>query len=129
MRTIRSEQSGQIVTGWLIKLVIGLALVGLIGFEVVGVVLARGSASEVARRAAEESGFRWRDTQNVREAEQTARDWATKEGAEFVSITVDPRANELTVKVRKRAKTFWIQNIGPLKKFTVANGTATTPLP
>lgn len=129
VKTLRSDQTAQIVTGWLIKVVLVLTVLGLLGFEVVGVLIAKASSADVARLAAQESGFRYRDTQNVREAEKTARDYAAKEGAEFVSIGVDPRADTLSVTIRKKAKTLFIHNIGPLEKYTVATATETTPLP
>lgn len=120
---------GQIVVSWLLKVVLGLAVAGLILFEVVGVVLARGTAEDTAAKAAQDAGFTYRDTGDVKRAEATAKAYAENEGAEFISLSVDEEARTTTVTVRKKARTFFIQYIGPLKKYTSSTGTQSAPLP
>lgn len=118
-----------IVVSWLLKVSLVLVVIGLLLFEVVGVVVANGTASETARSAAQEAGFRYRDTSNVERARDTAREFVEREGAEFVSLAVDPRDRKISVTVRKEARTLFIQNIDALEKYTTATATQSAPLP
>lgn len=124
-----AQDSGQIVIGWLAKVIVGLLVVGLVLFEVVGVLVARGTAADTASKAAQEAGFTYRDSRDVRRAEQTARSFVEKEGGEFISFSVDTRDRTATVTVRRVAKTFFIHRIGALKKYTIATSTQSSPLP
>lgn len=120
--------SGDIVINWLVKVSLAIIVVFLIGFEVVGVVVARGTAQDTAKEAAQEAGFRFRDTKNFRLSEDEARAYVEREGAEFISLAVNEQANTSTVSVRKTATTLFIQNIGPLKKYTLAEATESAPI-
>jgi hypothetical protein len=120
--------AGHIVINWLVKVSLVIIVVFLIGFEVVGVVVARGTAQDTAREAAQEAGFRFRDTRDFRLAEDEARRYVDKEGAQFISLAVNDQANTSTVSVRKTATTLFIQNIGPLKKYTLAEATESAPI-
>jgi hypothetical protein len=119
---------GHIVINWLIKVSLVIIVVFLIGFEVVGVVVARGTAQDTAREAAQEAGFRFRDTRNFRQAEDEARRYVEKEGVQFISLAVNEQANTSTVSVRKTATTLFIKNIGPLKKYTLVEATESAPI-
>ncbi len=120
--------SGHIVVNWLLKVSLAIVVVFLIGFEVVGVVIARGTAQDTAKEAAQEAGFRFRDSKNFPLAEQEARAYVEREGAEFLSLAINEQANISTVSVRKTATTLFIQNIGPLKKYTVTTATESAPI-
>lgn len=117
------------MVSWLLKLVIGFAIAGVILFEVVGVVLARGTAADTASKAAQEAGFTYRDTGDVELAKVTAKAYCENEGAEFIDLTVDAEDRTTTVTVRKKARTLFIHNIGPLKKYTSSTETQSAPLP
>lgn len=121
--------AGQIVIGWLLKVSLALVIVGLLLFEVVGVLVARGTAADTASKAASEAGFRYRDTANVEQAKAVAKQYAEREGATFISLSVDPQDREITVTVQKKARTLFIHRIGALRKYTIATETQTTPLP
>lgn len=124
-----ARERGQIVLSWLIKVVLGLGLAGMLLFEVVGVLLARGTAADTASKAAQEAGFTYRDTGSVERAEETAEEYAEKEGAEFISLSVDSEDRLTTVTVRKRAKTLFIHRIKVLRKYTVSTEAQSAPLP
>ena len=122
------EESGHIVINWLVKVSLVIIVIFLLGFEVVGLVVVRGTAQDTAREAAQEAGFRFRDTRNFRVAEDEARSYVEREGAEFISLAVNEQANTSTVSLRKTATTLFIQNIGPLKKYTVTEATESAPI-
>jgi hypothetical protein len=117
-----------IVINWLVKVALAFIIVGLILFEIGAVVIVRTTAGETASKAAIEAGFRYRDTRDVNRAADVAREYVERQGAEFISYSVDPDGTTSTVSVRKRAKTLFIQRIEPLKKFTVANATESSPI-
>jgi hypothetical protein len=117
-----------IVINWLVKVAVAFIIVGLILFEIGAVVIVRTTAGETASKAATEAGFRYRDTGDVNRAADVAREYVESQGAEFISYSVDPEGTTSTVSVRKRAKTIFLQRIEPLKKYTVATATESSPI-
>lgn len=122
------DDSG-IVVGWLVKVSLILIIIGLTLFEIFAVVLVRATAADTASKAAQEAGFAYRNSQSLDRAEEVASRFAEGEGTEFVSVTVNDNERTITVTVRKEAKTLFIQNIGPLKKYTIVEASQTAPLP
>lgn len=106
-----------------------IALLGLVVYEGASIGFARVNADEAARKALEDAGFRFRDTNNIRIAEDAARAYVEQKGAELVSYTADGRSGTAFITVRKRASTLFIHNIGPLRKYTVQEVTKTSTLP
>lgn len=123
-----SFDSGQIVTGWLLKIVVSLVIAATVLTESAGVLLAKGSASDAAANAASDAAFAIKANQaSAADAESVARETATAKGTEFVSMSIDTSAKTATVTVRKKAKTFLVQHIGPLKKYAESVATETRP--
>jgi hypothetical protein len=118
-----------IVINWLVKVVLVFTIVGLVLFEVGAVVVARATADSTAGKAAEDAGFRFRDTHDIDIAREVAKVRVENEGAELISYEVDAQGERNTVSVRKKAKTLFIQRIGRLEKYTVANATKSTAIP
>lgn len=120
---------GYIVVRWLIRIVVVIALLGVVVYEGASVGFARVNADEAGRKALEDAGFRFRDTNNIRIAEDAARSHVEQKGAELVSYSADARAGTSSITVRKRASTLFIHKIGPLRKYTVQEVTKTSTLP
>jgi hypothetical protein len=118
-----------LVINWLVKVVLAFTVVGLLLFEVGAVIVARASADSTAGKAAEDAGFRYRDTRDIGVATEAARTRAENEGAEFISYGVNAQGDTNSVTVRKTAKTLFIQRIEPLKKYRVATATESTSIP
>lgn len=117
-------ESGQI-SNWLVKIILVLAIAGVLIIEGGAVLVARGTSAEAAQEAASEAAFEIK-TQGIRsDPEAAAREFATSKGVEFVSITYDQAAAKVTVTVRRKAKTLFIHKIEPLKKYTVATSSFT----
>lgn len=126
--SLAKDEAG-IVFNWLIKLIVGLVVVGVSLFEVVALALVRGTAADTAAEAASEAGFFYSDTHDLKRAEETAREYAESEGAEFISISIDNTRRTVTVTVRKSAKTLFVQRIGPLRRYATVEISETAPLP
>lgn len=120
---------GYIVVRWLVRIIVVIALFGVIIYEGASVGFARINADEAARKALEDAGFRFRDTKNIRIAEDAARAHVEGKGAELVSYSADAREGTSSITVRKKASTLFIHKIGPLEKFTVQVVTKTSTLP
>lgn len=123
------RSTGQIVIGWLIRVALGLIALGLVAFEAGGVLIARMTVASTASKAAQEAGFRYRDTSNHDAAEEVAREFAATEGAELIDFSVDAQGQNVIVTLRKKATTLFIHNIGALKKYTTTTATESSPIP
>lgn len=118
------RESGQI-SNWLVKIVVLLAIAGVVVIEGGAVLVARGQTADAAQGATAEAAFAIK-TQGIRgDPEAEARAFATSKGVEFVSISYDQAAQTVTVTVRRKAKTQFIHKIGALKKYTVATSAYT----
>lgn len=120
----RRNELGQ-VANWLVKIVVVLLVVGLVVIEAGGVIAARLTVSDAANNAAKDAAFAIKTRGIQVDPEEAARERAKTEGAEFVSIAYDQVAQTVTVTLRRKARTVVIQNIGPLKKYTVAQASST----
>ena len=125
----RFRDDAGLVISWLIRLVVALVIGALILFEIGGVLISRITAADTAAKSAEEAGFAYRDTGDYQRARAAAQQKAQSQGATLDELTIDPDARTVTVKLHKTAKTFVIQHIDVLAKYTIASATETTPLP
>ncbi|HEX9695952.1 MAG TPA: hypothetical protein VGB64_06520 [Actinomycetota bacterium] len=121
------DQRGGIITGWLLRLIIGLVLLGLVFFEAGAVVVARVGVDGTAQTASREAALIYGTSKNPDVARNEAEKAAVQGGARVVEFTISPDGQEVTVTLERIAKTFVIHKIGPLKKFATvrASDTAT----
>lgn len=118
-----SSERGGIVTGWLIKLVVSLAIFGLVAFEAGAVVVAKVTIETVARDAAGEAADVFRREADGDAAREAARGVAEKNGAVLESFEVVENGEALLVTVSKRAKTIFLHRIGFTEDWAVARST------
>lgn len=121
-RARRSERGG-IVTGWLFKLVLSFAIIGLVVYEAGAVVLSRVQVDQIAIDAAREAGFSYGKDGSTAKAEKTAVAFAARSGADVVDFRIDRQNETVTVTIRKDASTLIIHRIGPFERFTKAEAT------
>jgi hypothetical protein len=124
---LRTEQGG-IVTGWIFKLLISLALVGVVAFEAGAVIVARVTVDGVASEAAGEAASAYARGQNAGAAEAIAKEYAASHGATMVGFTIENQGRAVTVTVEKRARTILLHRIGATEKWTVARTTHRRPV-
>lgn len=118
------------IAGSLIRIVLVLAVIGLIAIEGAAVVFARLQAQDLAETSAAQGAAAFRDDRDVEGARSHAETALHDKdpAARIRSFEVDSEGN-VTVVVTKRATTLVIQNIGFLEGFTVARGRHTAPPP
>ncbi|MCA1838727.1 MAG: hypothetical protein ABR507_11820 [Actinomycetota bacterium] len=121
---LTERESGQIA-GWLVKLVVFIAIGGMLILEAGGVLVARGTVADAAHSAANDAAFAMKTTFSQPEAEKAARETAQEKGSTFFSLTVDQQARTVTVELTRNANTRLVQHISFLKKYAVARARAT----
>lgn len=113
---------GGIITGWLVKLVLGLAVFGVLTFEAGAVIVSIVGADGASRVAAQDGVAEYARSHNAEEARKDAAAAAVREGATLVEFTADSQGvssqERATATVEKKAKTLFIHRIGFLRRFT-----------
>ena len=117
---------GSIVIGWLGKLVVAFALLGVLAFDGFTLVTASFGAADDASTAANEAAQNYRTSRSP----QLAYDAAVAAVADkpdtlpVSGFSIAPNG-VVTVTVQRNPKTLWMHRIGPLKKWTHVDQTAT----
>lgn len=114
---------------WLIRISLILIVVGLALFEIVGVVLAKATASDTADKVAQDAAFNYNNGQGLEAVQESAAHQAEQEGAKLVSLEINPDARTATAVVSKKAKTLFIQNFSFFRKYTTATAKQTANFP
>jgi hypothetical protein len=131
MRRVAGSERGDVVLGWLTRVVVVLALVTLAIFDTIAIASARFSVTDDANSAAEAANYAWnQNNHNVQEAYNAAASYADqhKESIAPKSFTIAP-SGEVHLVLHRQATTLVVGHIGPLKKLanTTGKGSATTP--
>ncbi|MEP6696731.1 MAG: hypothetical protein ABJA34_07615 [Pseudonocardiales bacterium] len=126
---MRSER-GDVILGWLTKLALALAVVGLLGFDGASLLRTTFRASDTADRAAAEAIDAWTVTKDVQSAYAAAQaSTLTSGGAvprKSFAINAD---SSVHLQVRETAPTFVLHHIGLLRHIAIiiSAGTARPP--
>lgn len=121
-----ARERGDIVLGWLTKVVATLAVLGLVGFDAMSLALARVQAEDAAQQAVRAASTAYSTTRNL----QTAYDAAVAEVAP-AGDTIDPTgfsitpAGAVTLSLRREAATLLVEKVGPLRKYADVTRTVT----
>lgn len=107
-----------LILNWILRLLLILAIIGLIAWEGVAVMLVNFSAQDIAEKAATEANFEYFEKRSYQAAEMKARTEVVSRGAEFVSLEIDSSTRTISVTATKKASTLFIHNIEPLRKYT-----------
>lgn len=124
--TTGPSDAGVIVLGWLTKIVLSLALVGLIGFDLISVTVANFSAGERGSTAARAASAA---CQASKGDVQQAYDAAFAVALEYAD-TIDTKNfsclpnGAVSLDYRHEAATLLMSKIGPLKKYSTATVTS-----
>lgn len=114
---------GDIILGWLFKVVAFLALLGVPVFEAGAIVVARVQVDGIAANAADDAALEFGSSGSTAKAQSAAERIARVSGAEIVAFTVYREQDIVRVRVRKVARTFFLQRIAATRKYTVATST------
>jgi hypothetical protein len=114
--SVRRDETGGIITGWLGQLLVIMAVVAFVGFEVVTIavtsVTLQDQAREVARAAASAYGQRERLT----DAQEAAIAEATELGVEVASVGLED--DRIVATITTTADTLVLHRIGALETVT-----------
>lgn len=124
----RTDDTGDIVLGWLTKLVVGLGLLGLVAFDAIAIGTARLSVQDQAgasARAASESYLNTRDVQAAYAAAAAVAAEADPTNEVPPSgFTAEPDGT-VTLRVRRTAGTLVVQHIGWIDQWADVSAVAT----
>ena len=120
---------GDIVLGWLTRLTVALAVLGVIGFDLVALGVGRLQAEDHAQAAARAAAKSWSSTQDL----QTSYEAALAQVAEDAgpSATVLPEGfavatdGAVTLTVEHTAATLLVEKIGPARSWATSRTTVT----
>ncbi|MBW3618703.1 MAG: hypothetical protein KY461_00525 [Actinobacteria bacterium] len=110
-----ASEHGGIVTGWLFQLLIIMAIIGVLGHEVISIGVTSVNLEDDARdvAVAARDAYGRGDLDAAKEAAAAA---ASQLDAELLSLEVD--GETLVATVTKQADTFFVHRIGPLEDLT-----------
>jgi hypothetical protein len=118
-----TSERGGIITGWLLKLVISLAIFGLVAFEAGAIVVAKVTIEDIAGDAVGAAAHEYGTTKSQDAAEKAAREVAESKGAVLEAFSVVENGRAVVVTVSKPAKTLFLHRIGVTKDWAVASST------
>ena len=98
------------ISGWLIKVVLGIALVGAIVIEVGSPLVAKAQADDAATQIADDTSFRLRDNFTQAQLEQSCDTEAEKHDVTIVTCDFDQSTQEVVIRVRKEARSLVLKN-------------------
>ncbi len=119
-------ERGDVVLGWLTKVVATLSVVGLMGFDAVSLGAARFRAEDSAQQAARTAAENFSGTKNVQQAYEAALDEVLDTGD-----TIDPASFTIsqqgwvTLTLRHETATLLVEKIPPLRRHAVVHRTVT----
>jgi hypothetical protein len=126
-----NSDRGDIVLGWLTKLVGTLAVLGVIGFDAVSLGAARFSAEDSAQTAARAASSAYSAPADLQKAYEAAYASAAEKGDTIApgDFTIAPDGR-VTLTLQRTAPTMLLEKIGPLRHWaevrtTVSAGRAT----
>ena len=123
-----SDQRGGIITGFLLRMVVVFAVLGLLVYEAGAIIVANVAVDGIAQDAAREAALHYDGSGGSQDvAERECRQLARRAGAVCVDLTV--RSGIVTVVVRKQASTLLSQRIGALRSFTRPTAERSAPIP
>lgn len=117
---------GDIVLGWLTKLVAGLAVLGLVGFDAIAMGATRFQAEDHAQTAARAAVSSWATDKDVQKAYDAALAEVSDEGdtLDADAFTVAPDG-AVTLRLRREVPTMLVAKVPQLRDWTVVTRTVT----
>jgi hypothetical protein len=123
---------GSIVLGWLTKLVVAIAFVGIALFDTLSIGAAKLGATDDASTAAEAAVTAYHTSHNVQTAYQAAIETLPSDAESLPpqQFVVNPDGS-VNLVLRRTTTTLVAHRVGPLKKYAVVvvHGEATQPAP
>jgi hypothetical protein len=107
---------GDIVLGWLTKLVATLAVLGVVGFDLVSLGAARFQAEDHAQAAVRAASSTWAGSKDLQAAYESALAEVAQHGDRIDPQTFTIASDgAITLTLQRTASTFVVEKIGPLR--------------
>jgi hypothetical protein len=114
----RPGEQGDIITGWLFRLLAFMAVLVVVGYEVISIGLNVVTLDDNAREVARAARDAYRVEGSLDDAEDAAQEVADLHGVEVVSLVED--GDDLIVSLEKQAPTLLVHRVGPLEDLATA---------
>lgn len=119
-----TSDRGSIVLGWLTKLTLSLAVLGVVLFDVIAITSARFTAEDHAQEAARAASAAYRTPADLQVAYDAALAVVAVHGdtIDAETFTMTPEG-AVTLTVRRTAPTLVVEKVGPLRSLTDVQAT------
>jgi hypothetical protein len=104
-----------VIGGWLLKVIVGIALLGFAVVELGSPLVARAQADDAAHEVANETSFKLRADFTEATLQQACKDESAKRDVAIVVCTFDRPTDEVRVTVQKHARSFLLDRFGATK--------------
>ena len=112
------------ISGWLIKVVVGIALAGFLVIEIGSPLLKKAELDDAAHRAADAAALEFFDNKNIEAAKQTCAEVAAEEDVNLDHCDLDANGH-IAVTVSDTARSFLFGKIDATKDFYEVDAEAT----
>ena len=112
------------IGGWLVKVIVGIALLGFAVVELGSPFVARAQADDAAHEVANEASFRLRDNFTQQSLDDACASEAAEQDVEIVACTFDTPSNEVRVTVTKEARSFLLASFEQTKDWYTVESSA-----
>lgn len=107
------DETGGIITGWLMQLVILMAVLAFIGHDVLSVAITALQLDNLARDTAEVAAQSYDRSQDEEQSLEESDGFAQRNDARAVALELD--GNFIRVTIEKQADTWWAHRLGFLE--------------
>ena len=112
------------IGGWLVKVIVGIALLGFAVVELGSPFVARAQADDAAHEVANEASFRLRDDFTKETLDQACAEEAAEHDVTVAACTFDTPSNEVRVTVTKEARSFLLAKFDATKDWYTVEASA-----
>lgn len=91
------DERGDIISGWLVQLLLIMAVVGLFGYELLSIAITTLTLDGDAEQVADAASDAYDRAQSLEDSEEAAAEEAERRGAEVVDVILDGDWIEVTV--------------------------------
>jgi hypothetical protein len=118
-----------VITGWLVKIVIVVGLLGVGVLEAGSPLITRAQVDGAAHDAADDAATEYFQGHSPETAQAVAESVAAKEGAKLESFQIDEATRTVTVKLVKEARSLVLKKFKQTKSWYVIRVTASSAGP
>lgn len=123
MNLFRTNEQGGIITGFILRILLGLAVTIGLFYEGGAVIFSKVQADSIAVEASAKAAEEFGRSGSTAKATEVAEEITKRRGAELITLEVLEGEVELSATVRVRAKTLVFHRFDATRRFTVSKAT------